>query len=87
MKYIAIRNFCSSTGSKMIYSGDILEGVTADFVSDWTGLGLIQPYTETADPIPAFVSTGTGIGKVEVIEKPIPEIKHTGGKPKKTIKK
>lgn len=77
-KHIAKRTFDKNKG--LAYAGDILENIPEPYLSDWLRLGLIEAFDATSVfQIPEYITTGTAIKKIE--------IKRTGGKPKKAIRK
>lgn len=81
-KQLVKRNFARQYG--MVYTGDVLDEVPEPFLTDWTELGLIEPYDENGvTKLPEFISTGKPMQRVDQT----PEPKQMEGKPDKKTKR
>ena len=80
-KYIALRTFSKPHG--MAFAKDVLEDIPEPYLTDWTSLGLIEPYDESSvNHLPESIVTVTEQPKRQVLQMDKPT-----GKPKNAKKK
>jgi hypothetical protein len=86
MDYIVKRTFAKRAG--LAYTGEVISDIPEPYLSDWLNLGLIEAYDATsAFQMPEYVSTGTGMKRVETEKPKVKEVIKIGGKPNKKTRK